>query len=194
MRSVRRAVATVLALAAGAAQAQSLYVENTFRALAADQRAFRAGDVITVQVFESSSASTTTDTATQRNNGLGASFQIVTPDSSKRFGGNVAVGGEFDGGGRTQRTNRLLATLTVSVQEVLPNGDLKLTGRQVLMVNDEEHTVSVEGRVRPQDVSAQNTVLSTRLADARITYVGDGALSERQRRGWWRAFLDWLGF
>jgi flagellar L-ring protein precursor FlgH len=53
--------------------------------------------------------------------------------------------------------------------------------------------VSLEGRVRPQDISDGNVVLSTRLAEARITYLGEGELSQRQQRAWWRKLLDWVG-
>lgn len=170
---------------------ESLYREDTYRPLTGDNKAFRVGDAITVQVFESSSASTSTDTNTQRKNSVNAS---VTTLPSRQRGFGVAVGSDFDGGGTTQRANRLLATLTVTVRETLPNGELRISGEQLLKVNEELHRVNLEGRVRPQDISDGNVVLSTRLADARITYVGDGDLSERQKRGLWRSVMDWLGF
>ncbi len=178
--------------AATLARAESLYDENRYRALASDHKAFQVGDVLTVQVIENSSAATTTDTATQRKNNLSAN--VTYPRTGFQAGGTLAVSGDFDGGGTTQRTNRLLATLTVKVKEVLPNGDLKIAGEQLLTVNQEHHKVTVEGRVRPVDVSTDNVVLSTRLADARIDYVGQGDLSERQKRAWWRKLLDWVGF
>lgn len=181
-----------LAMSLGSARADSLYDAGNFRALAADHKAFRVGDVLTVQVLENSSASTSTDTASQRRNNLSANVQ--NPNTGFQLGGSIAVSGDFNGGGTTQRANRLLATLTVTVKEVLPGGDLRIAGEQLLTVNQERHKVTVEGRVRPQDVSTENVVLSTRLADARIDYVGDGDLSERQRRGWWRRLLDWIGF
>ena len=181
-----------LAMSLGSARADSLYDAGNFRALAADHKAFRVGDVLTVQVLENSSASTSTDTASQRRNNLSANVQ--NPNTGFQLGGSIAVSGDFNGGGTTQRANRLLATLTVTVKEVLPGGDLRIAGEQLLTVNQERHKVTVEGRVRPQDVSTENVVLSTRLADARIDYVGDGDLSERQRRGWWRRLLDWMGF
>ncbi len=169
----------------------SLYDPATFRAPAADSKAFRVGDVITVQVLERSSAATSTDTATRRTNDLEARAG-VTP--GQPVGASLSVRGDFDGGGETQRTNKLLATVTVSIVEILPNGDLRLAGSQLLTVNDEKHTVSVEGRVRPRDVSGDNVVLSPRLADARILYSGEGELSRRQRPGFWRRLLDLVGF
>lgn len=184
-------LAALLGVLAPAAPAQQLYNEATYRALAGDRKALRVGDVITVQVYEQSSATTSTDTSTQRTNALNAGYASTRTGS--QHGGSVAVGGSFDGGGTTQRANKLLVTLSVSVREVLPNGDLKLAGEQTLTVNEEQHKVSLEGRVRPQDVSGDNVVLSTRLADAHIEYLGDGDLSERQKRGWWRKLLDALG-
>jgi len=148
------------------AQAQSLYQEETYRPLASDRKAHRVGDVITVQVFEQSSASSSTDTSTQRNNGLKASLSLL-PSGTQRAGA-IEVGGAFDGGGVTQRANRLLAILSVNVVAVLPNGDLKVSGEQLLTINNEQHKVNLEGRVRPQDLASDNTVMSTRLADARI--------------------------
>jgi flagellar L-ring protein FlgH len=176
---------------ATAAGAGSLYDESTYRPIAADQRAHRVGDVITVQVFENSSASSSTDLATERNGSVNANVDIH--GAARPYGGTATVGGSFEGGGSTQRANRLLAIVTVTVREVLPSGDLQVAGEQVLVVNKEEQKVTVEGLVRPQDVSADNVVLSTRLANARITFLGEGALSNRQTRPWWRYLLDFVG-
>jgi flagellar L-ring protein FlgH len=183
------AVAALLGLSLGAA-ATSLYNESTFRPLTADNKAFRVGDILTVQVFENSSATTSTDTGTRRKNNLNAE---LTHGARRVAETGIAIGGDFDGGGRTQRANRVLITLSVSVKEVLPNGDLRVSGEQLLLVNEEQQKVTLEGRVRPQDVSDGNVVLSTRLADARITYLGEGEVSERQQRAWWRKLLDWVG-
>lgn len=170
---------------------ESLYQEGSFRPLTADNKAFRAGDSLTIQVFENSSASTSANTGTKRSNDITGS---VTHTGNRVVGQlGIGVSGEFDGGGRTQRANKLLATLTVTVQEVLPNGELKVAGEQLLTVNEELQKVNLEGRVRPQDISDGNVVLSTRLADARITYVGEGDVSDRTRRSGWRRILDWLG-
>ncbi|GKS74673.1 flagellar basal body L-ring protein FlgH [Acidovorax sp. SUPP950] len=175
---------------AAPACAESLYQEQSFRPLTADNKAFRVGDVLTVQVFENSSATTSADTGTRRKNGLSAELGHRSGSVAQT---GIAVTGDFDGGGKTQRTNRVLATLTVSVREVLPNGELKVSGEQLLTVNDEPQKVTLEGRVRPLDISDGNVVLSTRLADARISYVGEGDIAERNRRPWWRALLDGMG-
>jgi flagellar L-ring protein FlgH len=179
-----------IVLCCASAQATSLYNEATFRPLTADNKAFRVGDILTVQVFENSSASTSSDTGTRRKNNVSAS--LTRPSGTVSTAG-LGVNGDFDGGGQTQRANRVLITLSVSVREVLPNGDLRIAGEQMLNVNQEQQRVTLEGRVRPQDVSDGNVVLSTRLADARITYLGEGEVSQRQQRAWWRKLLDWAG-
>lgn len=188
-----RVGALALALLAGvpAVSAQSLYREDSWRPLTSDNKAFRPGDVLTVQVYENSSAVTSADTDTRRNNSLNAELA-----HGARVVGQtqVRVGGDFDGGGRTQRASRLLTTVTVTVQEVLPGGQLRVAGTQAVTVNDELQKVTLEGVVRPVDISDGNVVLSTRIADARITYIGEGDLTERQRRGWWRQLVDALGF
>ncbi|MGI4848758.1 MAG: flagellar basal body L-ring protein FlgH [Janthinobacterium lividum] len=189
---IRRYVGLLLLLAASVAVAENLYQAESFRPLTADIKAYQIGDALTVQVLENSSASTSADTGTRRNNSLSA--QWLTPGSSSQSRqAGLDVKGDFDGGGRTQRSNRLLATLTVTVREVLADGQLRVAGEQRLTVNEEPQRVALEGRVRPQDISDGNIVLSTRLADARITYVGEGDLAERNRRSWWRKLLDWSG-
>lgn len=183
--------AAIVAMSLRTAAAESLYLEGTFRALTADNKAFKVGDALTVQVFENSSASTSANTGTRRANEISGS---VTHESGRRVGQlGIGVTGDFDGGGKTQRANKLLATLTVTVLEVLPNRELRVAGEQLLTVNDELQKVNLEGRVRPQDISDGNVVLSTRLADARITYLGEGDVSDRARRSAWRRIIDWLG-
>jgi flagellar L-ring protein FlgH len=184
------ALALALALAHAAA-AQSLFREEDWRGLTADQKAYRPGDVLTVQVFENSSATSSADTGTRRTNQLQAE---LAHGSTKVGQTAIGVNGEFDGGGRTQRTSRLLTTLTVTVQEVLAGGQLRVAGTQSVTVNDELQRVTLDGVVRPVDISDGNIVQSTRIAQARITYVGEGDLTERGRRSWWRKLLDAVGF
>lgn len=187
----RRLLLLLAAAAVPLASGQSLYREDNWRPLTADSKAFRPGDVLTVQVFENSSAVTSADTGTRRNNSLQAGLSHGGHSVGQT---SLGVGGDFDGGGRTQRTNRLLTTVSVTVRDVMPNGQLRIAGSQSLTVNDEVQTVTLEGLVRPVDISDANVVQSTRIAEARITYVGEGDLAERGRRPWWRRLLDVVGF
>ena len=101
---MKRIFILAVVLLLGAAQAESLYSESSYRPLTADNKAFRVGDVLTVQVFENSSATTTADTGTRRKNSLDAS---LSHGASKVAQTSLAANGDFDGGGRTQRANRV---------------------------------------------------------------------------------------
>lgn len=175
------------------AHSQSLFEETSFRSLTADHRAFRVGDVLTVQVVENAMATANADTGTQRRNNLGVDLSVTYP-RIKAAAANAGISGDFDGGGRTERAGRLVAQLTVSIRDVLANGDLLVAGEQQLTINDERQRIALTGRVRQQDISEANVVLSTRIADADITYVGEGHLADRQKPAWWRQIADWLGF
>jgi len=195
MRRLQRArtglVFVIVALAAAAhCQAQSLFDPEAYRPLTADRKAFRVGDALTVQILENASATANADTASARRNGL--SVDLIA-GRGRNHGGSAQVDGDFDGGGRTERAGRLLAQITVTVSEVLPGGDLRVAGVQQLTINEERQRIAVSGRVRPQDISDHNVVLSTRIADADITYVGEGHLADRQQRAWWRRMLDAVG-
>lgn len=191
LRALGAALLTGLAIVT--AGAQSLYDEASFRDLTADRKAFRVGDVLTVQVIESAMATANADTGTQRNNNLSVDASISRP-SDHGLKASASVGSDFDGGGRTQRAGKLVAQLTVSIRDVLSNGDLVIVGEQQLTINDERQRISLTGRVRAQDISDTNVVLSTRIADADIVYVGEGHLADRQKPAWWRRLFDMAGF
>lgn len=183
------AMAAVCAMAGPPAQAQSLYDEATYAPLAGDRRSFKVGDLITVLVAEQSSAVSSADTDADRSASLQA--QATLPHKSSQAG--VGVSSDFDGGGRTQRSGRVLAQLTVRVKSIEPTGELVVEGDQQLTINDELQTITLTGRVRPIDVTENNTVPSSRLADARIVYNGDGVLASRQKPGLWQNLLNLLG-
>ena len=176
-------------MAAHAAPAVSLYDESQYRALTADRKARAVGDLVTVLIYENTSASTTADTNAGRSADVSASLK--TPSRDRQVG--LATNNDFEGRGSTQRSGRVLGQLTVTVRGVQPNGDLLLGGVQELEINGEKQTIKLEGRVRSQDINDTNTVLSTRIADARISLVGDGVLAERQKPSWWHRLVTWFG-
>jgi flagellar L-ring protein precursor FlgH len=175
--------------AAASAGADSLYKPGTFQPLTADLRARHVGDVLTIVVSENAAATSAADTSAGR--AAAAAFDVAGP--GKRLAGNIGTSNQLDGHGRTQREGRVLAQLTVTVRAVLPSGDLVVGGDQLVEINRESQRISVEGQVRAHDVSDQNTVLSSRLANARIRYAGQGDLSDRQRPAWWQHFLSLFG-
>lgn len=184
-------LALVLALVTAGARAESLYDPALYRSLGTDRKAARIGDVLTIQVVETSSATSSADTSTGRKSSIDAEFRLSRRPTTV---GGLEVDSDFEGGGKTQRSGRLLAQMSVNVVDIAPNGDLYVKGDQLLTVNDEQQKIHVKGRVRPQDISPGNVVLSTRLAQAEIIYMGEGELAGRQRPAWWNRFLNWLGF
>jgi|GEM_PF-365292 len=167
----------------------SLYSDAQFEALTGDKRRFRVGEILTVLVHESASATSTADTGAARESDVG--LGVTVPRWSKSAG--IVANNDFSGTGRTQRAGRVLAQITVLVHEVLPNGDLRVAGEQLLEINGEKQTIRAEGRVRPRDVNEHNVVLSNRLAEARLALVGDGVIADQQRPRWWQRLLGMFG-
>lgn len=173
----------------GSAPAESLYKPGSFQPLTSDLRQRHPGDLITVMVYESASASSTADTSAGRDASVG--FDIKGP--GKGYAGAISASNQTDGRGRTQREGKVLAQITVAIKQITDEGDLLIAGEQLLEINNERQQISVEGRIRPQDVSDTNVVLSTRIANAKIRYSGQGDLSDKQRPAWWQRFLTLFG-
>ncbi len=171
------------------AQANSLYDAKTYQSLTSDLRQRQIGDLVTIMVFESASATSTANTSAGRDGGVG--FDIRAP--GKSYSGGIKSTNQLDGRGRTQREGRVLAQITVTVKDILPGGDLLVAGDQFVDINNERQEISVEGRVRPQDISDANVVLSTRIANARIKYSGQGDLADKQKPSWWQRLLGLFG-
>lgn len=178
----------------GTAQATSLYQAGSYQPLTSDLRPRRVGDLITVMVYENSSASTAANTSAGRDAGVGFGFDArANHGKGHELGGHAKSNNQLDGRGRTVREGRVLAQLTVSIRAIDERGDLLVGGEQLLEVNNEKQQIRLEGRIRPQDVSDANVVLSTRIADAKISYAGQGDLADMQRPGWWQRFLTLFG-
>jgi flagellar L-ring protein precursor FlgH len=176
--------------AAPAVTGQSLYQDSAFQSLTGDRRAFRAGDSLTVLVVENASASASANTTTSKS---GAINGAVKGGSTINHSGSIALGEDFGGKGTIARSGQVAAQITVTVRSVAPNDELFVSGRQQILVNGEKQLIELSGRVRPVDVSDTNTVYSNRIADANITYVGDGILAEKQKQGILTHILGWLG-
>jgi flagellar L-ring protein precursor FlgH len=172
-----------------AAQGPSLYQPATYQSFTSDLRPRKVGDLITVMVYENSSASSTANTSAGRDASVAVDIRLP----GKGYGPALKSGNQMDGRGRTEREGRVLAQITVAIKEISAQGDLVIAGDQLLEVNNEKQQIHVEGRVRPQDVSDSNVVQSTRIANARITYAGQGDLADVQRPAWWQRFLTLFG-
>nr|BAO02570.1 putative flagellar L-ring protein [uncultured bacterium] len=171
-------------------------------ALTEDGKARRIGDIVTIIVTETASASKEAATATGRSSSLSAGIpNMLGLEGSKIITSNFAdlsnlinasASSSFDGSGSTSRKETLTATISAKVIDVLANGNMKIEGRRNVKVNSEDQIVTVRGTVRQRDISPENTINSSYIADAQITYSGEGIISDRQQPGWLMNVIDKL--
>ncbi len=163
-------------------------------------KARRIGDIVTVHIVESSSASNKASTKTGRtssmNAGLEGFFNLEKeyPSNHPFFnpfsGVKGSIESDFDGSGSTARSNALTAYMTARIVDILANGNFIIEGSRQVRVNHENQVITLSGIVRPRDISADNVVESTYIADARIAYSGTGVLNDRQKPGWLTRIMD----
>lgn len=179
--------------------AGSLWTESR-GGLFQDMKGRTVGDIITVVIVENASASKEAKTETDRTSSMSAGItslfglernigylnETIDPTSLV----DAKATNEFEGSGKTSRKENLIATLTTQVIEVLPNGNLRIEGNKTVTVNSETQIVKLSGIVRQPDVSPRNIVDSKNILNARIAYVGDGVISDKQQQGWLVRGLD----
>lgn len=179
----------------------SIYQSGYEIRLFEDIKARRVGDVLTVMLQERTQASKSATTETSKETdvtlanptilGRSPSFDvpIIGSDSGHSLATGVDSTHEFTGEGDSSQSNSLTGNITVTISEVLPNGNLVVRGEKWLTLNQGEEFIQISGIVRPQDISPQNTVVSTQVADARITYSGEGVIADSQQVGWLGRFF-----
>lgn len=163
-----------------------------------DSRAYRVGDTLTVILTETTNASKSANTTTDKSNStvinnptlFGREVEAYAPKGLPLAAGNLNLGfnlssdNNFSGKGASQQSNKLSGSITVMVSEVLSNGNLMVRGEKWLALNQGEEYVRLSGIVRPVDILADNTILSTKVGDARIEYGGTGSVSDSNTLGW----------
>lgn len=180
-------------LATGSAQVlaeerQSLIDTATYRGLAADQRAYRVGDLLTVYVVEATRAKS--QAATDASGSLGLDVGLSSPSTG--YQASLGLAGRNGGGAQTTRLGELRAQISAQVVEVVPTGLLRIEAMQSLVVNGERQQIRLKGFVRPEDIAADNTILSNRIANADLELVGAGVVSESQRQSILYRITKWL--
>ncbi len=174
-----------------------------------DRKARRLNDLVTVKVIENITASGKADTSTGRDSsadfgltnllGMNNDFNLHNAFLLKDLykGANVfspTIQGnaksDFEGKGDTSREGKLIGTITAKVTDVMPNGNLVLESRKDITINNEKQILVFRGMVRPDDIAGDNTVVSSKVADAEIFYVGDGVIQDKQKPGWLVRILD----
>lgn len=164
-----------------------------------DRRAMAVGDIVTVVIQETSSISaskaTSTDKSTstqdQINRILYSSMPIIEKDGELP-GLDWSSSSSFSGGGSISDQQSAQTRLSAVVIDRQPNGNLVIEGIRKTVLNEEKNFVILRGLVRPTDIQSDNTVLSSRLADAEVEMIAEGSLTEAQRRGWLTRLHNWI--
>lgn len=179
----------LIAASVGRACGEDLFRDPRWAGVAGDRSAARVGDILTVVVSQNAEA---------RNAAQNTSRTRRTFDGSIS-GGNIGESGElslegaYSGQGEVRRSESFITQISVTIEEVLDNGDYRVAGEQVMHVNGERTVVRVRGRVRSADISSGNAVLSTRLAEAEISYDGRGFVSRNAKPGLVQRLFSLLG-
>jgi flagellar L-ring protein precursor FlgH len=173
----------------------SIYQANTAVNLFSDRAAKRVGDIIIVVLNETTSASKKASTKTSKENDVNTSVTSafgrgVTKKGVPLLNNELSSAKEFSGSGDSSQSNQISGTIAVTVEKVLPNGNLMIRGQKRLRLNRGDEYVRIAGIIRPSDISADNTVTSTRVADARIIYSGKGVVADSNAMGWLAKFFN----
>lgn len=171
----------------------SLYSSKRSSNLFSDVKARNVGDLVTINVIDLATASKNATTKTNRGSGVSAGWSGVLAKLTGDWVGSeqeVNFENKFEGKGETTRSSQLSAYITAQVIQVLPDGCLVIRGSRQVRVNYENQIINVQGVIRTEDINADNIVLSTYIADARIELMEEGVVSDKQRPGWLARILD----
>ena len=166
-----------------------------------DLRARAVGDILTILLVERTNASKESSTSTARGSSVDTGLPIfagrpITSGGTPILNNELSSDSSFDGQADSSQSNRLDGSITVTVAERLPNGNLLVRGEKLITINQGEEFIRLEGIIRPVDIGPENTVPSTKVADASITYSGRGTLAATNRPGWLTRFFNspWFPF
>ena len=154
-----------------------------------DRRPRNIGDVLTIVLQENVSASKSSSINAGRNGGVNLGVKTVPHFLDGLVGRgkvdtDISGSNDFKGSGGANAKNTFSGTITVTVQDVMINGNLKVIGEKQIAINQGTEFIRFSGVVNPRTISGSNTVISTQVADARIEYVGNGYIDEAQTMGW----------
>jgi flagellar L-ring protein precursor FlgH len=153
-------------------------------------RARHVGDIVTIRLQEAFNASKTASTQTQKDGSTSLPSPVIA--GKQPLAGDTTLDAKraFKGQGTSSQQNALTGSITAVIVEVLPSGNMVISGERVLQLNQGEEFVRVKGVVRALDLQSDNSVTSDRIADARISYSGRGVLDATNRMGWLSRFFN----
>lgn len=161
--------------------------------LFADARALRENDLVVIKIEEVADATRAATTDISRSSSMAAAaYAAMKAEPMIDFKLKGSMDSLFAAKGSTGRTEQLVATVPALVKKVLPNGNLFVEGHRVVLVNNEEQHFYISGVVRPIDIEQDNSVRSSKVADAEIEFTGRGVISDNQKQGWLSRYLGWI--
>jgi flagellar L-ring protein precursor FlgH len=170
-------------------------------ALFENSTARRVGDTVTIRLQERTNASKSSSTTTSKSTSVNLPGPTIAGRPVTVNGTEVLTMGlenetEFDGSGDSSQSNRLDGDVTVTVARKLPNGNLLVRGQKWIQINQGKEYVRIQGIIRPLDIEPDNSLPSSKVADASISYGGQGALADANTKGWLARFFDapWAPF
>lgn len=172
----------------------SIYNSQSALSLFEDHKAGRIGDILTIVLQEDTKAKKNAETKLNKSSAVDTGMPTImgrpaTVNGTEILNFNIASDTEFEGKGDSQQSNQLSGTISVTVYGVFPNGNLQVRGQKFVKLNQGEEYIQISGIVRPSDIDADNQVLSTRIADARIAYSGTGVVANTNNPGWLTKFF-----
>jgi flagellar L-ring protein precursor FlgH len=172
----------------------SIYQTNRNFSMYGDQVALNVGDILTVTLQENTSSSKSADTSYDKDAEVTFNEATILGNAIEKFGSSLLTNPSFerafDGKASSDQSNSLQGSISVTVSEVLPNGVLRIQGEKWLRLNQGDEYIRLTGLVRPQDIGTDNTVPSSKVADARIAYGGTGEFDDVNRQGWLSRFFN----
>lgn len=182
-------VAALAAVSAAPGMAEQLYQGGSFSAVASDRKAMMPGDSVSILILEATKASSRLENNSSRRSEAGGGLQAGGIDESA----SISFGGSYAGRGEVVRAEQFVGRISATVTGLAANGDFIVVGRQEMLINGEETVIAVRGRIRPQDISSDNEIPSSRIADAEIDYDGKGFVSRSAKPGLLSRLFSFLG-
>lgn len=179
----------VLRSAAPRGTSGGVFATDAGLSLTSDSRAFRVGDVVTVILQETTQASKSAGTTLGKDSGISVAAPSLLGKTFPKAGIDLSAGHSFQGDATATQQNALTGAITVVVQEVMPNGLLKVAGEKGVTLNQGEEFLRLRGYLRAADIDANNQVSSQRIANARIAYSAQGTLADTNTPGWLQRFF-----
>lgn len=173
----------------------SLFKENYVNNIYSDSKAHRTGDIISVILSESTQANKNAKTEVKKENssvldpivGLGGTA-VTLNGQDIQFG--INQNSNFKGDSKADQGNSLNGDISVHVLKVLPNGNLMIRGEKWITLNNGDEYIRLTGVIRPKDINSNNTIVSTKIANARIQYAGTGSFADANEQGWLSKFFN----